>query len=75
MAACSRGRSCSVTPCRFMLLITSMTTRAPRMRPTPSTEETERMARSGSGTGSSSLRNGVSTSRSPPNRSFVRAAS
>jgi hypothetical protein len=33
------------------------------------------MTRSGSGTGSSPLRKGVSTSRSPPNQSLMRAAS
>ena len=75
MAACSFGRSSGVTPCRFMLLMTSMTTRAPTRPPTPSTEETERIARSGSGTGSSPCRKGVSTSRSPLKKSLMRAAS
>ena len=52
-----------------------MTTRAPTRPYTPSTDDTERMTRSGSGTGSSPRRNGVSTSRSPPNQSLIRAAS
>ncbi len=75
MADCSRPRSASETPCRFMELMTSMTTRAPTRACTPSTDDTERMTRSGSGTGSSPRRNGVRTRRSPPNQSFIRAAS
>ena len=75
IAVCSLTRSSSATPCRRIELITSMTTRAPTRPRTPSTEETERIARSGSGTGSSPSRYGVSTSRSPPKKSLIRAAS
>lgn len=75
MAACSWPSSSSFTPWRFIELMHSMTTRAPTRACTPSTEETERMTRSGSGTGSSPLRKGVSTSRSPLNQSLMRAAS
>lgn len=52
-----------------------MTTRAPTRPYTPSMDDTERMTRSGSGTGSSPRLNGVRTSRSPPNQSLIRAAS
>ncbi len=62
-------------PCRFIEDMTSMTTRAPTRPYTPSTDDTERITRSGSGTGSSPRRYGVSTSRSPPNQSLIRAAS
>lgn len=75
MAARSRASSCSPMPCRFIELMHSMTTRAPTRACTPSTDDTDRITRSGSGTGSSPRRNGVSTSRSPPNQSFMRAAS
>lgn len=67
--------SSSLMPWRFIELMHSMTTRAPTRACTPSTDDTERMTRSGSGTGSSLRRNGVSTSRSPPNQSLMRAAS
>ncbi len=75
MAACNCDSSCSLTPCRFIEDITSITTRAPTRPYTPSMEDTERMTRSGSGTGSSPRRYGVRTSRSPPNQSLMRAAS
>lgn len=56
MAAWSWGSSCSLTPCRFIEDMTSMTTRAPTSPYTPSTDDTERMTRSGRGTGSSARR-------------------
>lgn len=62
-------------PWRRIELMHSMTTRAPTRPRTPSSEATERMTRSGSGTGSSPRRNGVRTSRSPPNQSLMLAAS
>ncbi|SCD43619.1 hypothetical protein GA0115246_101734 [Streptomyces sp. SolWspMP-sol7th] len=68
-------RSLRVTPCRFIEDMTSIITRAPTRARTPSTEETERITRSGSGTGSSPRRKGVRTSRSPLNQSLIRAAS
>lgn len=75
MAAWSCWSSSSRTPCRFIELMHSMTTRAPTRAWTPSTDETERMTRSGSGTGSSPRRKGVRTSRSPLNQSLILAAS
>ncbi len=58
MAAWSWWSSSSRTPCRFIELMHSITTRAPTRAWTPSTEETERTTRSGSGTGSSPRRKG-----------------
>lgn len=75
MAACSSPSSSSLTPWRFIELMHSMTTRAPTRACTPSTDDTDRTTRSGSGTGSSPRRKGVRTSRSPLNQSLMRAAS
>lgn len=75
IAACSWPRSCSEMPWRRIELMHSITTRAPTRPRTPSSEDTERITRSGSGTGSSPRRNGVRTSRSPPKKSLMLAAS